>query len=269
MKKYFIYVFAFLFLSCSKNQTLPPEDKNDGKLTEIKQTLFGYSYGELSSHGRDWAKQDFDNDGNLIRLSEHPSINYKSNVNVPRTTNYTYENNVLTEYRDWNWRYKLSYKDGEIYQKDVYSSNGLSRRYIYEYENNQLQKEYEYFSTFDEPLIKRYYTYVNGRVSEIYIEYSSSDNGQLVYKYDDRGNLLTEVYITPSTGKSTIQIDNKYEYDNTGRMLVKYFKESITNYKATYKYDDSNLITEVFYERNISGSDYEDWALVKYDYTYR
>src|SRR5690606_8459111 len=102
MKRIVVLLIGILSLSsCEKDDRVEPENNNETSLATIKQTLYAYSYGNLSNFGREWNVIDFDPNGNIVKESIYPTLDYNSNVNVARTTTYTYKNNVLVEYRDW------------------------------------------------------------------------------------------------------------------------------------------------------------------------
>lgn len=273
-----IVVTAMVFAGCKKGNEPEPQVKD--KLIRIEKKLYGYNFGKQNSFDIDWDYYVYDINGNLLEKHEFSTLDYKSNINIGTTTRYKYdEKNTLVEYSESplsNKRFELVYDGGVLKEKKEYGSNGLTGRFVYEYnDKGQIKKEDEYYFTdLNEVFRSLVFSYDDrGNKTEEIISYPPSDpSGILFYSYDKHDNMLTETYKDLEDNDITVYKSYLYEYNELDQMVEKLMSHPSNpyDYKSAYIYNDEGLVIEEKVTRSRNGDNYfEDWALIKYVYTYQ
>ena len=219
--------------------------KELGDFKDVKILLSRFHYALVTSRGSGSYSKDI-------------SITYDEN-NLPKQKT-TINSDGSKTYVDFTYDEK-----GYLISTVHTNTNGTRDYYDFVYDSNgRVIKEV----LEDESYVKNYYYGTNGRVSRIFVDYSSGSDNTYEYTYDSSGNLIKESYTNifgktihdytyDKNGKliktvSTYSTENKditeYTYDASGK-LIKEFTTKYTNatYTYTYEYDaNGNLIKETY-----------------------
>lgn len=245
MKRIIIILFSSLvFISCSEETLLNPvplpfEMASSGVKSKIympsaesTQVLsvddFEYKNGVLQkkiyySGNREAINHyevfSYNSSGLLLyKHNYYSNKNYASGFFLMDSTAYHYQNNLLFEEKtiypaaSSYEKYIYEYNGARTVKKSKYSKEELNSYFVYEYENDNLQREINYYK--DNSIIEtREYKYNSGVLTGIF--YYGTGNILLRIKsftYNDHGKLILEKIDMVSPISSTMPYVIKYEY---------------------------------------------------------
>lgn len=274
-KSILLILLPIIFIGCSKsNVDQPTSPTKEQKLMKVEGILTPLKLGKPSESDKfRWSRIEYNSLGNLILSSNRIGVD------------------ILDENKSSDDIVRYSYLDGRLYAKEqssfryMFEYNGADTAVIYKYGSSGLietQKIDNLYgkkcrtSTHDaSDKIIRYENFgydPNGLNITIDIYYPPLDVGnQLVYSYDEKGNILTERYLNREKNTNTLQARFGYKYDPSGK-IIEYIKstyDTIEYTKWTNEYDSlGKLLKQNMFRSNNFEGPYQQVAIINYVYTY-
>lgn len=279
MKKQLLTLLAIpiLFAACGKSSDNPENKKNENKqLVRIDAVMTPYKFGAASSKDRyRWSYQVFDNEGLLVTSSTRLGFVLDPTKSYEEEVTYKYENKKLVEKKTTNFRYTYAYRGLDTIEVQEYGSQGLYTTQKREYdENARLYKLHTFYHFGGKPELSRTDVYgynSKGTINNIHILYKPFILGnELHYTYDEKGNMLTEMYFDREDKTTVIQKRHSYTYDDKGRISahVKSYSTYFRKFKNSYEENGNLMKQDVYTSENIEGP-FEQVGVINYSYTYK
>lgn len=263
----------FNLVSCSSDDDDNGTGGNGKKyLAEIIVKEHPWKFGERSEYGEDYEIYKYDEKGNLIQYDDFRGLLIYRYTYVYDEKKRIIEKNDLRLY-SLEYKYKYQYNEFDsvsVMQK--YNKDGkLYTEYTYEYDSSKrLSKltERDALSSTGYGYVRKY-SYSGNTVTEVTTMLKDgSPFGTMVWEYDNHHNLLKETWTNDETGKSTVQIDNSYEYNAKGQLTKwtskgYYFKDELSY--RDYYYNEDGTIERI----HLSYSFKDDKSDLIYTYTWK
>lgn len=280
MKKALLLLTAVIILaSCSKNSSTSP-DNTKGNISKVEAYLTPYKFGLISPKDRIlWESQEFNSKSELVLKKWRPNMQFDDVFvkNPLWSESYTLENGEIIEmiekFSGTN-RFVYTYNGANIVEVKEYGSGGIYQIEELEYINGLKNKSTLYYGNRESISRIDIFSYDgNKNLINIFRSYNSASvsDANIIYEYDNRGNVIKESYNDIDKGTTNTQKIYDYKYGDNGRVLeyihpgpymFEFFKDVITYDK------DGSIESKIIYRSDKIDGQYEEYASVDYEYTY-